>query len=712
MMGLRYAPPVTEEPSRHVGFAATLEKPPRSLREGIASRIAAEEAGEQGAAAAEAPAEPLVPQRKTFCSGPLESKHGSWTLSAKEKRESSFFYDGMPGLREEVVEEEDTVGHAFGERNKKKGASGFVDLSEEAAMPMHLRLKDNRQGAMVLSERGGKSPWRVSCEVGAKDQEMDTEREKRLASLQSIRKRTEEGVLQEGFEEDILPHMLKHAHDRHKVKATHGVGERTVKRYKTESDGVKAGVNSVRKRYTRTIPAPSIDPMLVGDDADHMRSIQQKKDDAMEKAAAKMRAKQEAYANRAATDDDESIPKPAGMESLELKQSRLHSEGKDLVGREAYEMQYYVIRWTDQKMIRERQKKRDAQAALRERYRQSVKVDEKQQDTLLEKIKKRLKRLVLGEKAVEHKRRGPTRQQKALNAATTCFMIMDADQSGTLSMDEILTAVKSDKRVLGFLKECKEKALRDLLVPEKLQKGLEEMDSDKSGEIDMDEWIAAVKKGLVEEEMREKEEAERVLREAEDNATVESQTLSFHTGREPVAVDLLPASPGEEALASTKSRLSKNSARPKTSRGGKPPPAPSLFKRLFSSPVKRPSAVSPEKGRTSAVSPEKAPSAPAAAAPMAAPAPAEQERLAADREAEAASLALAQRLEAEGQAVAAEDAKPQIDAILADAATTKHQKILAINRLDVPAAVKQKAMQAAQTPTAKKARRGFFSSKT
>jgi hypothetical protein len=96
---------------------------------------------------------------------------------------------------------------------------------------------------------------------------------------------------------------------------------------------------------------------------------------------------------------------------------------------------------------------------------------------------------------------------------------------------------------------------------------------------------------------------------------------------------------------------------------------------------------------------------------VATPAPAEQD-LAADREAETASLAIAKRLEAESQAIAAEDAKPQIDAILADASTTKQQKILAINRLDVPAAVKQKAMQAAQTPTAKKARRGFFSSKT
>ena len=33
-------------------------------------------------------------------------------------------------------------------------------------MPMHLRLRDNRKGAMVLNKQGGKSPWRVSCEVG------------------------------------------------------------------------------------------------------------------------------------------------------------------------------------------------------------------------------------------------------------------------------------------------------------------------------------------------------------------------------------------------------------------------------------------------------------------------------------------------------------------------------------------------------------------
>ena len=48
--------------------------------------------------------------------------------------------------------------------------------------------------------------------------------------------------------------------------------------------------------------------------------------------------------------------------------------------------------------------------------------------------------------------------------------------------------------------------------------------------------------------------------------------------------------------------------------------------------------------------------------------------------------------------LAARAAKPQIDAILADRDTSKQQKILAINRLkDLPATVKQRAMQAAQT---------------
>ena len=80
---------------------------------------------------------------------------------------------------------------------------------------------------------------------------------------------------------------------------------------------------------------------------------------------------------------------------------------------------------------------------------------------------------------------------------------------------------------------------------------------------------------------------------------------------------------------------------------------------------------------------------------------AEAARVAAE-ERRAADEALAAKVAAEEKAkddeVAARANKPQIDAILADRDTSKQQKILAINRLkDLPATVKQKAMQAAQT---------------
>ena len=80
---------------------------------------------------------------------------------------------------------------------------------------------------------------------------------------------------------------------------------------------------------------------------------------------------------------------------------------------------------------------------------------------------------------------------------------------------------------------------------------------------------------------------------------------------------------------------------------------------------------------------------------------AEAARVAAE-ERQAADEELAKKVAAKEKAkedeVAARAAKPQIDAILADRDTSKQQKILAINRLkDLPATVKQKAMQAAQT---------------
>ena len=502
-------------------------------------------------------------------------------------------------------------------------------------------------------------------------------------------------------------------------------------------------------------------------------------------------------------DEADQIPKPEGMLSLELKQKRLQAEGKDLYGREAYELQFLSIRWIDKKMIRERQKKREAQLALRERWKNSVKVDEKKAETFLEKVKKRILRLVLGEKAVSRSMKGKgdpafEKRMKVLNLARTCFMIMDADDSGTLSRDEILTAVREDKRVLGFLRECKEAVLRDLLVPERLEASLEEMDADKSGEIDMEEWINAVTLSLNAEMEREKklqEEAmeklaevlegedldaiEAAIEEAvakgvaeealakarathkklerkqrgsrfsrgsrasrasrasrdslpDEERSVKSDVLSVHAddAAAPAPAPAAPAPIEDEAAppSSAAARMEQAEARPKTSRG---PSTPRKQKRGWLGFGKKETPVSPP---SAAVSPEKAGPAshgtPGGPAEAPAEAPAEGDRLAQaarDREAAAARAAAKEKeyAEAEAARVAAEErraadeelakkvaaeekaaadelaaraAKPQIDAILADRDTSKQQKILAINRLkDLPATVKQRAMQAAQT---------------
>ena len=119
------------------------------------------------------------------------------------------------------------------------------------------------------------------------------------------------------------------------------------------------------------------------------------------------------------------------------------------------------------------------------------------------------------------------------NAARKCFQMIDKDGGGTLSTDEIVTAVKEDKvanpasydrapfnlrglrgtavfvclvcggagtterplhtsrrsqEVIDFLKNCGEENLQFLLHPPRLKKALEVLDEDGSGEIDIEEW--------------------------------------------------------------------------------------------------------------------------------------------------------------------------------------------------------------------------------
>ena len=83
------------------------------------------------------------------------------------------------------------------------------------------------------------------------------------------------------------------------------------------------------------------------------------------------------------------------------------------------------------------------------------------------------------------------RRAEFKNAARKCFQLIDKDQGGTLSHEEIVEAVKSDKEVIKFLTTCGDENLSFLLHPPRLKKALEALDADGSGEIDVEEWRVA-----------------------------------------------------------------------------------------------------------------------------------------------------------------------------------------------------------------------------
>ena len=85
------------------------------------------------------------------------------------------------------------------------------------------------------------------------------------------------------------------------------------------------------------------------------------------------------------------------------------------------------------------------------------------------------------------------------NAARECFQMIDTDGGGSLSTDEIVRAVKEDAKVIKFLKTCGEDNLQFLLHPPRLQKALAILDTDKSGEIDIDECTASRRPPIVPE---------------------------------------------------------------------------------------------------------------------------------------------------------------------------------------------------------------------
>ena len=73
--------------------------------------------------------------------------------------------------------------------------------------------------------------------------------------------------------------------------------------------------------------------------------------------------------------------------------------------------------------------------------------------------------------------------------------MIDVDNSGTLTKEEIKKSVKSDKEVIDFLKDCGEENLQFLLEPKRLDRALNALDTSQDGEVDVDEWcVVSVRK--------------------------------------------------------------------------------------------------------------------------------------------------------------------------------------------------------------------------
>merc|ERR1711965_1156198 len=98
--------------------------------------------------------------------------------------------------------------------------------------------------------------------------------------------------------------------------------------------------------------------------------------------------------------------------------------------------------------------------------------------------------------------------------------MIDKDDSGTLTKEEIVKAVAEDQDVVKFLRTCGEENLQFLLQPARLEKALEVLDTSKDGEVDIDEWEEAIYRGLarrLEQLANERERRERAAA-SEDEA--------------------------------------------------------------------------------------------------------------------------------------------------------------------------------------------------
>ena len=116
-----------------------------------------------------------------------------------------------------------------------------------------------------------------------------------------------------------------------------------------------------------------------------------------------------------------------------------------------------------------------------------------------------------------------------LNAAREAFALIDKDDSGSLSKTEIVRAVREDRPVIDFLRNCGEENLQFLLQPARLEKALAQLDTDNSGEVDVDEWEEAIYRGLakrVEQLQAEQERRMRAAAAADEEFSAEFLTMA------------------------------------------------------------------------------------------------------------------------------------------------------------------------------------------
>ena len=93
--------------------------------------------------------------------------------------------------------------------------------------------------------------------------------------------------------------------------------------------------------------------------------------------------------------------------------------------------------------------------------------------------------------------------------------MIDVDESGTLEKEEVVVAIRGNKKVINFLVNCGNKNLQYLLVPSRLESALAQMDTDHDGTIDADEWEECIEKALA-----NKLEQRAAAREAQSKAAM------------------------------------------------------------------------------------------------------------------------------------------------------------------------------------------------